>query len=61
MKPKMRFWNGFWWCRRMGVTGQGNTMKEAWNDMWLLYKEAVSPPAPKNWHEFYYIPNPRRG
>lgn len=41
MKPRMRYWNGYWWCRRMGVTGQGATMREAWDDMWQLYLEFV--------------------
>ena len=40
MKPKMTFWNGKWWCRRMGVTGCGDTMREAWDDMWMLYVDA---------------------
>ena len=43
MKARMRFWNGKWWCRRMGVTGCGATMEEAWDDMWNLYREAVRP------------------
>ena len=46
MKARMRFWNGQWWCRRMGVTGCGSTMQAAWDDMWMLYREAyiVKPP-----------------
>lgn len=43
MKSRMTFWNGYWWCRRMGITGQGLTMQEAWDDMWLLYREAYRP------------------
>lgn len=42
MKPRMRFWNDKWWCRRMGVTGCGATMEEAWNDMWGLYRDFVA-------------------
>jgi hypothetical protein len=41
MKPRMRYWNGYYWCRRMGITGQGLTMEDAWNDMWHLYREMV--------------------
>lgn len=44
MKARMRFWRGMWWCRRMGVTGCGVTMQAAWDDMWLLYREAYSRP-----------------
>lgn len=43
MKARMRFWNGQWWCRRMGATGCGATMEEAWKDMWDLYFDAVRP------------------
>ena len=43
VKARMRHWNGKWWCRRMGVTGCGDTMEEAWDDMWALYREAVTP------------------
>ena len=32
MKARMRWWNGKWWCRRMGCTGCGDTMEDAWND-----------------------------
>lgn len=53
MKPRLRFWNGYWWCRRMGCTGQGLTPREAWDDMWLLYWEVVPPKKPKTWEEFY--------
>lgn len=48
----MRFWNGYYWCRRMGVMGQGLTMEEAWLDMWKLYGEAVKRPV----REFVYQP-----
>lgn len=27
----------------MGVTGCGDTMEEAWDDMWNLYRDAVRP------------------
>lgn len=50
MKARMTYWNGFWWCRRMGCTGQGATMQEAWDDMWKLYFEAVRPPRPQTFH-----------
>ena len=43
MKAKIYFGKGQWWCRRMGVIGCGNTPQEAWNDMWMLYSEAVRP------------------
>lgn len=43
MKARLRFWNGKWWCRRMGCTGCGDTMEEAWNDMWTLYWDAMLP------------------
>lgn len=36
--------------RRMGCTGQGATMKEAWDDMWNLYFEAVRPARPQTFH-----------
>ena len=41
MKPRMRFWNGYWWCRDIphGITGQGLTMRQAYEDMKLLYRE----------------------
>lgn len=42
MKAHLKYWNGSWWCRRMGVTGQGSTPKAAWDDMWELYREAVT-------------------
>ena len=41
MKPRMRYWNGYWWCRRMGVTGRGKTQEEAWFDMWGLYRNMI--------------------
>lgn len=41
MKAKLTFRHGKWWCRRMGCTGCGNTIQEAWEDMWILYKEAI--------------------
>lgn len=41
MKAHLKYWNGSWWCRHMGVTGQGRTPVAAWNDMWALYREAV--------------------
>lgn len=34
----------------MGCTGQGATMKEAWDDMWNLYFEAVRPARPQAFH-----------
>lgn len=43
IKAKISFWKGKWWCRRIGITGCGETPKEAWDDMWFLYKQAVSP------------------
>lgn len=43
MKARLTYWNGSWWCRRMGITGQGATMQEAWDDMWNLYREAYRP------------------
>ncbi len=33
MKPRMRFQNGYWWCRRGQLVGQGKTMKAAYYDM----------------------------
>jgi hypothetical protein len=41
MKPKMTFWNGKWWCRHqsLGVAIGGNTMREAWDNMWSVYAE----------------------
>jgi len=41
MKPRIVFQRGFWWCYRMGVTGQGKTPKEAYDDMLSLYRQAV--------------------
>lgn len=49
MKVRMRFWNGKWWCRRMGVTGCGDSMESAWHDMWTLYWEAMKPSQPTHW------------
>lgn len=43
MKARMRFCNGKWWCRRMGVTGCGESMEAAYEDMWQLYREAMRP------------------
>jgi hypothetical protein len=58
----MRYWSGYWWCRHQGCTGQGNTMEEAWDDMWKIWKEAFRPEFnPKTWEEFYYMPNPKCG
>lgn len=41
MKAHIYFGRGKWWCYRMGCTGCGATPKEAWDDMWALYREAV--------------------
>lgn len=43
IKPRLTFWNGVWWCRRLGVTGCGTTPLAAWTDMWGLYREATFP------------------
>jgi hypothetical protein len=48
MKPKIRYWNGYWWCRRMGITGQGLTMEQAYKDMWDLYREFIVESRPKS-------------
>lgn len=42
MKARIRYWNGYYWCRRMGITGQGLTIQEAWDDMWKLYREFIA-------------------
>lgn len=39
MKPKIKFWNNYWWCKYLYFTGQGNTPKQAFNDMIGLMKE----------------------
>lgn len=41
MKAKISYWNGSWWCRRMGITGQGKSPREAWEDYLTLYSEMV--------------------
>ena len=32
---------GLWYCTRMGCTGEGATIEEAYKDMWQLYRDAV--------------------
>jgi cephalosporin hydroxylase len=41
IKPKVRFWNGYYWCRYMGITGQGCSIEESVKDMWNLYREMI--------------------
>lgn len=54
MKAKIYFGHGKWWCRRLGVTGCGNTPREAWYDMWHQYRELITEP-------FVSYINPRVG
>ena len=56
MKPGMtyRYTDGKWWCWRMGVMGCGSTPREAWDDMWVLYREAIRP-------KQVYFTNTRQG
>lgn len=43
MKARIRFWNGKWWCRRLGITGCGDTIEAAWDDMWAVYRDTFRP------------------
>lgn len=43
MKARFRLQEGYWYCKRMFVTGRGRTPEEAWEDMWQLYSDVVYP------------------
>lgn len=58
MKAKIYYWHGKWWCRRLGVTGCGNMPKEAWDDMWQLYKEMLQR---VHIDSYFQNTNPRQG
>lgn len=42
MKPRLIYRHGKWWCKRMGVTGCGQTPLDAYNDMWGLYRSFIA-------------------
>lgn len=44
--PSIKFTQqgALWWCQHFGVTGCGPTKDAAEADMWMLYKQAITPP-----------------